>query len=144
MLVDPDSYWGMNGFFKIIRGINNLGIESDCAFMEPDISDEELVWEEKLVYGGSIFGMVPFSDTAKDHPIEDTVDVTSIIKPSAATATVATVTSATTTAITTTTTTSIAAAADDSGAHHQAPPQATRASLPRYPIEVAHFCFSVV
>ncbi|KAL4144537.1 hypothetical protein PRNP1_013666 [Phytophthora ramorum] len=68
------TYWGMNGFFKIVRGKNNLGIEADCAFMEPDISDEELVWEEKPVYGGSIFGIVPFKETAKDHPIKDTTE----------------------------------------------------------------------
>lgn len=70
------TYWGMNGFFKIVRGKNNLGIEADCAFVEPDISDEELVWEENPIYGGSIFGIVPFKETAKDHPIEDTQDVT--------------------------------------------------------------------
>lgn len=70
------TYWGMNGFFKIVRGKNNLGIEADCAFVEPDITDEELVWEENPVYGGSIFGIVPFKATAKDHPIEDTQDVT--------------------------------------------------------------------
>ncbi|DAZ93755.1 TPA: hypothetical protein N0F65_000598 [Lagenidium giganteum] len=70
------TYWGMGGFFKIIRGINNLGIEADCAFVEPDISEEELVWEEKPLYGGSIFGIVPFADSAKNHPIEDTKDVT--------------------------------------------------------------------
>lgn len=70
------TYWGMNGFFKIVRGKNNLGIEADCAFVEPDISDEELVWEEKPIYGGSIFGIVPFADTADAHPVLDTSDVT--------------------------------------------------------------------
>jgi cathepsin X len=72
------TYWGMNGFFKIVRGKNNLGIEADCAFVEPDISEQELVWEEKPTYGGSIFGIVPFNDTAAaTHPIEDsTSDVT--------------------------------------------------------------------
>ncbi|TDH65846.1 hypothetical protein CCR75_001356 [Bremia lactucae] len=71
------TYWGMNGFFKIVRGTNNLGIETDCAYMEPDISKEELVWEEKEVYGGSIFGIVPFKETAKEHPILDTsADIT--------------------------------------------------------------------
>lgn len=68
------TYWGMNGFFKIVRGKNNLGIEADCAFMEPDISDEELVWEEKPIYGGSIFGIVPFDKSAKDYPIQDTTE----------------------------------------------------------------------
>lgn len=72
------TYWGMNGFFKIIRGINNLGIEADCAFVEVDITEEELIWEEKPVYGGSIFGIVPFNEKeASEHPISDTTDITS-------------------------------------------------------------------
>jgi len=25
----------MNGFFKLVRGTNNLGIESDCTFGQP-------------------------------------------------------------------------------------------------------------
>ncbi|TMW56438.1 hypothetical protein Poli38472_006448 [Pythium oligandrum] len=76
------TYWGMNGFFKIVRGKNNLGIEADCAFVEPDITDEELVWEEKPAYGGSIFGIVPFSDNAEQkHPIQDTNDITTRDKP---------------------------------------------------------------
>jgi cathepsin X len=66
----------MNGFFKIIRGVNNLAIESDCAFVEPDVTEEELVWEETPAYGGSIFGIVPFSDSAKNHPVRDTQDIT--------------------------------------------------------------------
>jgi len=28
-------YWGIHGFFKIIRGTNNLGIESDCSYAVP-------------------------------------------------------------------------------------------------------------
>ncbi len=27
--------WGNQGFFKIIRGINNMNIESDCAWAVP-------------------------------------------------------------------------------------------------------------
>lgn len=27
--------WGISGFFKIIRGVNNLGIESDCSYAVP-------------------------------------------------------------------------------------------------------------
>jgi cathepsin X len=30
------SWWGEYGFFRIIRGINNLGIESDCAWAKPN------------------------------------------------------------------------------------------------------------
>ena len=29
------SYWGENGFFRIVRGTNNLGIEGDCAWATP-------------------------------------------------------------------------------------------------------------
>lgn len=29
------SYWGIEGFFKIIRGVNNLAIESDCSWGTP-------------------------------------------------------------------------------------------------------------
>lgn len=29
------TYWGINGFFKIIRGVNNLGIESECSWAVP-------------------------------------------------------------------------------------------------------------
>ncbi|KAF4658085.1 hypothetical protein FOL47_008192 [Perkinsus chesapeaki] len=28
-------YWGNNGFFRLVRGKNNLGIESDCAWAVP-------------------------------------------------------------------------------------------------------------
>ena len=29
------SYWGEGGNFKLIRGVNNLGIESDCQWAVP-------------------------------------------------------------------------------------------------------------
>ncbi|KDO31540.1 hypothetical protein SPRG_22117 [Saprolegnia parasitica CBS 223.65] len=71
------SYWGENGFFKIVRGTNNLGIESDCTFVVPDVSQEDLVWSQTPAYGGSIWGIRPFSDAAKAHPtVPDTLDVT--------------------------------------------------------------------
>nr|QBH22551.1 cathepsin 36 [Philasterides dicentrarchi] len=54
------SYWGMKGMFKIIRGVNNLGIETDCSWAEPldtwtnDIrnktqTDEQLQKERKKI-----------------------------------------------------------------------------------------------
>ncbi|EQC37066.1 hypothetical protein SDRG_05293 [Saprolegnia diclina VS20] len=71
------TYWGENGFFKIVRGSNNLGIESDCTFVVPDVSQEDLVWSQAPAYGGSIWGLRPFSDAAKAHPtVPDTLDVT--------------------------------------------------------------------
>jgi len=29
------THWGQHGFFKLIRGINNIAIESDCAWATP-------------------------------------------------------------------------------------------------------------
>lgn len=29
------SHWGEEGFFRIVRGINNLGIETDCSWAIP-------------------------------------------------------------------------------------------------------------
>jgi cathepsin X len=28
--------WGESGFFRVVRGTNNIGIESDCAFGVPE------------------------------------------------------------------------------------------------------------
>jgi hypothetical protein len=69
------TYWGMNGFFKIIRGVNNLAIESDCHFIVPEVSEEDLVFSEKPIYGGSHWGIVPFSKKAEEHLVETTDDV---------------------------------------------------------------------
>jgi len=78
------TYWGDNGFFKIVRGTNNLGIESDCTYMVPDVSEEELVWEENPIYGGSIWGIRPFSEEAKDKAVIDTSDITTVEMKAAA------------------------------------------------------------
>jgi cathepsin X len=29
------SHWGESGFFRVVRGINNIGIESECAWATP-------------------------------------------------------------------------------------------------------------
>lgn len=29
------SYWGENGFFRIVRGVNNLAIEQECSWAIP-------------------------------------------------------------------------------------------------------------
>ena len=29
------SHWGEQGFFRVVRGINNIAIESDCAWATP-------------------------------------------------------------------------------------------------------------
>ncbi|RHZ02449.1 hypothetical protein DYB26_013967 [Aphanomyces astaci] len=67
------SYWGENGFFKIVRGVNNLMIESDCHYVNVDVGDETLVWETKNhngtrtggpAYGGSIYGIKPYTNAS--------------------------------------------------------------------------------
>jgi hypothetical protein len=67
----------MKGFFKIVRGVNNLGIEADCHWVQPDITDEELVFSQTTpLYGGSLWGIVPFAKgAATSHPINTTADV---------------------------------------------------------------------
>lgn len=70
------TYWGMNGFFKILRGTNNLGIESDCHYMVPDVSSEDLVWNKRPAYGGSHYGIKPFSNAGLKIHVPDTSDVT--------------------------------------------------------------------
>lgn len=66
----------MNGFFKIVRGVNNLGIEADCHYVLPDISDEELTFSETPIYGGSHWGIVPFAKgAAANFPVQSTDDV---------------------------------------------------------------------
>jgi len=74
LIISYDSYWGENGFFRLIRGINNLMIESHCSGVEIDISDEELVWSKKPHYGGSLWGLVPFSKEVEAHPVHLEVD----------------------------------------------------------------------
>jgi C1A family cysteine protease len=29
------THWGEQGFFRVVRGVNNIGIESDCAWATP-------------------------------------------------------------------------------------------------------------
>ncbi|OQR96119.1 cathepsin B, cysteine protease family C01A [Thraustotheca clavata] len=71
------TYWGENGFFRIVRGVNNAFIESDCHYMIPDITEEELVWKKKPIYGGSIFGLQPIDEVAaQKHPLQDTSFIT--------------------------------------------------------------------
>lgn len=66
----------MNGFFKIKRGINNLAIESDCHYVVPDIVDEELEWDTKPAFGGSLYGIKPFSTVGAKIQVPLTDDVT--------------------------------------------------------------------
>jgi len=45
------SYWGESGFFKLVRGKNNLMIESECAWAIPkqNWKTNELQLEDTLV-----------------------------------------------------------------------------------------------
>ena len=40
------TYWGENGFFKLKRGVNNLMIESECAWAVPHKTWENDVFRE--------------------------------------------------------------------------------------------------
>jgi cathepsin X len=42
------SYWGENGYFRIVRGKNNLGIESDCSYAIP-----EDTWTNNVVHNAT-------------------------------------------------------------------------------------------
>ena len=46
------SYWGEQGFFRIVRGVNNLGIEANCQWAvplpEPTIVTIEVEEEKKV------------------------------------------------------------------------------------------------
>ena len=44
--------------------------------MVPDISQEELVWDITPAYGGSIYGIKPFTTAGASMPLQDTSDVT--------------------------------------------------------------------
>lgn len=50
------TYWGENGFFRIVRGINNMKFEDDCAFALFDTSPVEKVLKGEL--HGSMYGLV--------------------------------------------------------------------------------------
>ena len=30
------SHWGEDGFFRVVRGTNNIGIESSCVYADPE------------------------------------------------------------------------------------------------------------
>jgi len=49
------TYWGEDGFFRIVRGKNNLRIEESCAFATLDMHEEREMRTGKLE--GSMFGV---------------------------------------------------------------------------------------
>lgn len=50
------SYWGENGFFRIVRGINNMRFEEECVYALFDVSELQAVLEGKR--RGGMFGIV--------------------------------------------------------------------------------------
>ena len=40
------SHWGEQGFFRVIRGVNNINIESDCSWATPLDTWTEEVWHD--------------------------------------------------------------------------------------------------
>lgn len=49
------SYWGDNGFFKILRGTNHMLIEEDCWFTVPDWKEEKALRDGEIV--GGMYGL---------------------------------------------------------------------------------------
>ena len=41
------TYWGENGWFRIVRGTNNLGIESECTWAVPKVP-EKMILNDKM------------------------------------------------------------------------------------------------
>jgi len=52
------SYWGENGFFRIVRGTDNLGIEEECAFGVP--ADTWTTNEKNYTYTEKVEKVFPF------------------------------------------------------------------------------------
>jgi len=43
------NYWGESGWFKIVRGVDNLGIESDCSWATPANNGLPLLYKDKTL-----------------------------------------------------------------------------------------------
>lgn len=48
----------MNGFVKVVRGVDNLAIESDCTWVSPDLAELKRVSGRHPSLGGSHYGLV--------------------------------------------------------------------------------------
>lgn len=72
-------YWGEKGYFKIVRGVNNLGIESNCSYgiventwgdkfdyllknTELKLRESEIEVEYKYIKDGALFNLELNSD----------------------------------------------------------------------------------
>jgi len=58
------TYWGENGFFKIAKGVNNLGIEEECAWGVPKATWKKdlLESEDRLVTSDELGGTSNIDD----------------------------------------------------------------------------------
>jgi len=59
------SYWGENGFFRLVRGENNMRIEENCVFALPEFKEEKALLDGKVE--GSMFGLRPVIDGVPPH-----------------------------------------------------------------------------
>jgi len=60
------SYWGENGWFRLIRGINNMHIEEQCASAVVDVHELDWLLDGKL--RGSMYGVIPADATPQYYP----------------------------------------------------------------------------
>lgn len=72
-MTELGSYWGINGFARIVRGKDNLAIESDCTWVQPDLSEAKLVTGIHPRYGGSHFGLVDMKVKSSGRVSEETI-----------------------------------------------------------------------
>lgn len=74
------TYWGENGYFKIAKGVNNLGIEEECSWGVPTISgtmveriEDVMGFKDRLVtnedLGASIDGTESLVEVKKSEPL---------------------------------------------------------------------------
>ena len=54
------TYWGEKGFFRIVKGTNNLGIEEDCVYATPDPNIRRVASSNKEVVGVQTLAKVQF------------------------------------------------------------------------------------
>lgn len=67
----PLQYWGVNGFFRIVRGVNAQQIEAgDCWYADPTWEVEKQVADGVLV--GSMWGLKPKDDVKPKDGVEMT------------------------------------------------------------------------
>jgi len=83
------TYWGENGYFKIAKGVNNLGIESECSWGVPTIAGttmedvmgtrDSLVTNEDL--GASIDGQESLVQEKTVHSVKQSVEPPKTVQP---------------------------------------------------------------